>query len=36
MGAFGAYREQLATAARQQHRVARDVAQDHAAFVDIR
>jgi hypothetical protein len=36
VGAFGADREQLVTPARQQHRVARDVPQDHAAFGDIR
>jgi hypothetical protein len=36
VGAFGADREQLVTAARQQHRFARNVSQDHAAFGDIR
>jgi hypothetical protein len=36
VGAFGADREQLVTPARQQHRVTSDMAQDHAAFVDIR
>jgi hypothetical protein len=36
VGAFGADREQLLTAARQQHRVARGVPQDHAASSDIR
>ena len=36
VGALGADREQLVTAARQQHRFARTVSQDHAAFGDIR
>ena len=36
VSAFGTDREQLLTAARQQHRVARDVPQDDAAFFDIR
>jgi hypothetical protein len=36
VGAFGADREQLVTTARQQHRAARDVPQDHAVFSDIR
>jgi hypothetical protein len=36
VGAFGADREQLVTAARQQHRIARDVSQDHGAFGDTR
>jgi hypothetical protein len=36
VGAFGADREQLLPAARQQHRIARDMSQDHAVFSDIR
>jgi hypothetical protein len=36
VGAFGADREQLVTAARQQCRVTRDVSQYHAAFGNIR
>jgi len=36
VGAFGADREQLPTAARQQYRVARDVPQNHATCSDIR
>src|SRR5438270_688818 len=36
VGAFGADREQLLTTAREQHRVVRDVPQNHAALFNIR